>query len=87
MKRSGSLWDCLATSIGWDRLRVGGWTASRTDCRFRDGDQDGEAAHKKMLKMQVAPNMLLKIKGRENTKFGLANIFLKTSRLSALPIS
>jgi hypothetical protein len=87
MKRPCSLRDHFATAIGRHRLRVGGWTASRTDCRFRDGDQDGEAAHKKMLRMQVAPNMLLKTKRREKAKPVLANMFVKTSRLSALPIS
>jgi hypothetical protein len=42
---------------------------------------------KKMLKMQVAPNMLLKTKGCETTKCVIANMFIKTGCLRVLPIS
>jgi len=51
-----------------------------------DEDQKRDAAQKKMLKMQIAPNILLKTKGRETTNCVKANMSMKTSTLSVLPI-
>ena len=41
-----------------------------------------EPAHKKISKMKVALNMLLKIKGRKNDKMSYANILIKLNNLS-----
>jgi hypothetical protein len=46
-----------------DGPRARGLTGTGAGCSFHDGNQKGEAAHKKMLKMKVAPKILLKIKG------------------------
>jgi hypothetical protein len=54
---------------------------------FPDGDQEVEYAHKKMLKMQVDPIMLLKAKDRKTGNLALANMFMKTSCLRVLPVS
>jgi hypothetical protein len=40
-----------------------------------------------MLKMQIAPNMLLKTKGSKKKNLVLANMLMKTSSLAFLPIS
>jgi hypothetical protein len=64
-----------------------GWPASsgldrgRGDCQFSEEDQIQERPTKKMLKTQIAPNILLKTKGRKTENFGLSNIFMKTSSL------
>jgi hypothetical protein len=53
---------------------------------FSDESQSGERATKRMLKMQVAPNMLLKTNGRDTKIRGLANMLMKTNGLLFLPI-
>jgi hypothetical protein len=68
---------------GW---RVRGVTETPETRGFHDGDQKGESAEKKMLRMKVDPTMLLKTNGRETTNPVLANMFLKTSYLMILPV-
>jgi hypothetical protein len=71
---------------GWGGLRIRMTSATAGAGHFRDGNQRDIRADKKMLKKRVAPNMLLKTKGRETANSVLANMFLKTNSLSHLPI-
>jgi len=73
-------------SMGWDESPVRCVAASAGSCHFHDGNQKGEPKHKKMLKMQVAPNMLLKTSGRKTTNSVNANMSMKTGGLYVLPI-
>jgi hypothetical protein len=84
----GLLWPRVVSLSRWPgfRLPVRDWIASPMECHFHDENQKAEAAHKKMLKMKVAPNMFLKTKGRETTNCVEAIILMKTSRLCNLPI-
>jgi hypothetical protein len=77
----------FAASIAWDGQRSRGLAGTASGIDFHDGNQKGEATDKKMLKMQVAPNMLLKTKGSKKTNCVTANMFMKTSSLPVLPIS
>jgi hypothetical protein len=82
----------LARGSFRDFTWLGRTTPSRLDRRatqllFSDKRQRGEQATKKMLKMQIAPNILLKTKERETENLVLANMFMKASRLRVLPIS
>jgi len=86
LRETFSLRDRFAASVGWGTLATRGRTTSQAQGRFHDEDQKGEDTHKKMLKMQVAPNMLLKAKGRETRNFGFANMFMKTRGLRFFPI-
>jgi hypothetical protein len=76
----------FAAFMGWDSSPGRCLAASAAGCHFHDGNQKGEATHKKMLKMQVAPNMLLKTKGRKTANPVLANMFMKTGGLPISPI-
>jgi hypothetical protein len=78
--------DHLAASIGGRRSRAGDGAGSPAQGRFHDGNQQGGATHKKMLKMQVDPIMLLKAKDRKTGNLALASMLVKTSGLRVLPV-
>jgi hypothetical protein len=76
-------------SRGFDGMRrraSSGLDEAHGDHPFSEEDQIRQEPTKKMLKMQVAPNMLLKTKGSKTENFGLANMFMKTSSLYVFPI-
>jgi arginine/lysine/ornithine decarboxylase len=71
----------LTLCMGWNGLPAQRLTASVMLGHFHDANQKGKPANKKMLKMKVAPNMLLKTKGSETTNPVLANMFMKAGSL------
>jgi hypothetical protein len=82
--RDGMLWlvrGQLTLWMGRDGLPARRPAASAMRRHFHDGNQKGEPTHKKMLKMKVDPNMLLKTNGREVTNCVNASILMKTSSL------
>jgi hypothetical protein len=72
--------------LGWlGRTSPSGLDWPAPDRKFSDGRQ-GQKEQKNMLKMKIDPSMLLKTKWRENENSALANMSMKTSSLSVLPI-
>jgi hypothetical protein len=74
---------------GLDRM---GWPAGsgldsgRGGCQFSEEDQIQKRSTRKMLKMKVDPTMLLKTKFSNVTNCVIANICMKTNRLSMKPL-
>jgi hypothetical protein len=55
---------------------------TRSEACLRAGKLGRAPAQKKMLKMQIAPNMLLKKKGEKNRKSSAPKISMKTKGLT-----
>jgi hypothetical protein len=64
-----------------ERTTPSGLDRPETKCLFSDERQGREQKTKRMLKMQIAPNMLLKTNGRKRKNSFLANMFMKTNSL------